>query len=199
MYKLGITGGIGSGKSTASNYLINKGAKVFDADEEAKNILLNDVKLQNKLIQKFGSTIIIKEKLNLNKLSELIFSNKKNQLFINEIIWPQIFNLIESVSKKEKNNNTKLFIVDAALIIEANYTHFFNSILLISTNKENRINRIKARQNIPEEQIEKRMALQMSESEKQKHASTIIENNGNLNEFYLKLDKFWKELTNNFY
>ena len=71
---------------------------------------------------------------------------------------------------------------------------FFNSILLITADKSMRYNRILLRKNIPENQIEKRMALQMPESEKQKQAQTTIKNNGNMQELHTQLELFWKKL-----
>ena len=85
-------------------------------------------------------------------------------------------------------------MVDAALLLEAGYTDFFNSILLITARKSIRIQRIRLRKNIPEDQIEKRMALQMPESEKKKLAQTIIDNNEDVQELYIKLDKFYNKL-----
>ena len=85
-------------------------------------------------------------------------------------------------------------MVDAALLLESSYTDFFNSILLITTHQSIRIERIRMRKNVPEEQIKQRMALQMPESEKKKLAHTTIENNQDVQELYLKLEQFYKNL-----
>ena len=87
-----------------------------------------------------------------------------------------------------------LFVVDAALLLESGYTDFFNSILLITSHKSIRIRRIKMRQNIPIDQIEKRMALQMSDSEKKKLVQNTIANNRDLQELYMKLEQFYKKI-----
>jgi dephospho-CoA kinase len=85
-------------------------------------------------------------------------------------------------------------VVDAALLFESSYTDFFNSILLITTHQSIRIERIRMRKNVPEEQIKQRMTLQMSEPKKKKLAHTTIENNQDVQELYLKLDQFYKNL-----
>ncbi len=85
-------------------------------------------------------------------------------------------------------------MVDAALLFEAGYTDFFNSILLITANQSIRIKRIRLRKNIPEDQIEKRMSLQMPESEKQKLAQNTIKNNVDVQELYMKLEQFYNNL-----
>ena len=197
MYKLGITGGLGSGKSTAADFFLQKGAIVFDADEEAKKYLLSHLELQNRIIDTFGAPVIRENRLDLLRLSEHVFSSKDRQSSLNNIIWSEVYTLIVSASEKAELDSSALFVVDAALLLEADYTDFFNSILLITAKKSIRVKRIQLRKNIPEDQIEKRMALQMSESEKQKRTHSIIENNGNLQKLHLQLELFWKKLNIN--
>ena len=194
MYKLGITGGIGAGKSTASEFFRKKGAFIFDADSAAKNLLINNSNLSQRIIATFGSRVTTKKQLDLKRLSVLVFSSKSLQNKLNKIVWPEVSSVMIDAAEKAENNGITLFIVDAALLIEAGLNDFFNSILLITADKSMRLNRILLRKNIPENQIEKRMALQMPESEKQKQAQTTIKNNGNMQELHTQLELFWKKL-----
>jgi len=195
VYKLGITGGIGSGKSTASEFFKKKGAFIFDADSEAKNLFTNNTNLTQRVIATFGSQeVTTNNMLDLKRLSELVFSSKSLQNQLNEIIWPEVSQLMIEAAQKAENVGMKLFIVDAALLLEAGFIEFFDSILLITAYKPIRIERILNRKNIPKDQIEKRMALQMPESEKKKLANTTIENNGTLSELNEKLENYWESL-----
>ena len=194
MYKLGITGGIGSGKSTAAEFFMRKGAVVFDADVEAKHHIQKTESVQKLIINNFGSQITTDNHLDLNKLSKIAFSSDKNQKILNGIVWPEVSFLMYNAAYKAENKYVKLFIVDAALLLEAKFTEFFNSILLITAEESVRYNRILLRENIPEDQIEKRMAFQMPESQKKKLAHTTIENNGDVPELYTKLELFWGKL-----
>ena len=194
MYKLGITGGIGSGKSTASAFFKKKGAFIFDADSEAKNLFSNNPALTRRIITTFGSEVSTNNQLDLKRLSELAFSSKSLQNSLNKIIWPEVLQAMLNAANNAENDGVKLFIVDAALLFEAGFTEFFNSVLLITAEKSIRYKRILLRKNIPENQIEKRMALQLPEWEKKKLASTTIENNGTLSELNEKLKLFWKSL-----
>ena len=194
MYKLGITGGIGSGKSTASEFFKRKGAFIFDADSEAKNLFTNKSNLSQRIIATFGSQVTTKKQLDLERLSALVFSSKSLQNKLNKIVWPEVSNVMIDAAVKAENNGITLFIVDAALLIEAGFDDFFNSILLITADKSMRYNRILLRKNIPENQIKKRMALQMPESEKKELAHTTIENNGTISELYEKLELFDESL-----
>ena len=194
MYKLGITGGIGSGKSTASEFFKKKGAFIFNADSEAKNLYTNNSNLSQSIVATFGSQVTTKKQLDLKRLSVLVFSSKSLQDKLNKIVWPEVSSVMIDAAEKAQNEGVTLFIVDAALLIEAGFNDFFNSILLITADKSMRLNRILLRKNIPENQIEKRMALQMPESEKQKQAQTTIKNNGNMQELHTQLELFWKKL-----
>ena len=190
MYKLGITGGIGSGKSTASDFFKKKGAFIFDADSEAKNLLINNSNLNQRIIATFGSQVALKKQLDLKLLSALVFSSSELQNKLNNLVWPEVANVMFDAAEKSENNGVNLFIVDAALLIEAGFNDFFNSILLITADKSIRYNRILLRNNIPEDQIEKRMGLQMPELDKKKLAHTTIENNSTILELYNKLELF---------
>ena len=194
MYKLGITGGIGSGKSTAAEFFMRKGAVVFDADVEAKHHIKTTESVQKLIIDNFGSQITTDNHLDLNKLSKIAFSSDKNQKILNGIVWPEVSLLMYNAAYKAENECVKLFIVDAALLLEARFTKIFNSILLITAEESLRYNRILLRENIPEDQIEKRMAFQMPESQKKKLVHTVIENNGDVPDLYTKLELFWGKL-----
>ena len=194
MYKLGITGGIGSGKSTASAFFRKKGVFVIDADSEAKNLFTKNNNLTQRIITTFGPQVTTNNQLDLKRLSELVFSSKSLQNQLNKIIWPEVAQLMIESAQKAEIEGLKLFIVDAALLLEAGFIEFFNSILLITAYKPIRIERILNRKNIPEDQIEKRIALQMPESKKKKLANTTIENNGTLSELNEKLENYWESL-----
>ena len=194
MYKLGITGGIGSGKSTAAEFFKKKDAFTFDADSEAKNLFINNTNLTQRVIATFGSQVTTNNQLDLKQLSELVFSSKSLQNSLNEIIWPEVSQVMIDTANNAENEGVKLFIVDAALLLEAGFTELFDSVLLITAEKSIRYNRILLRKNIVEDQIEKRMALQMPESEKKNLANTTIENNGTLSEFHEKLEDYLESL-----
>ena len=194
MYKLGITGGIGSGKSTASEFFKKKGAFIFDADSEAKNLFTNNSNLSQRIIATFGSQVTTKKQLDLKRLSALVFSSHSLQNKLNNIVWPEVSSIMIDAAEKAENDGITLFIVDAALLIEAGFDDFFNSILLITADRSMRYNRILLRKNIPENQIEKRMGLQMPELEKKKLVHTTIENNSTISELYEKLELFEESL-----
>ena len=196
MYKLGITGGIGSGKTSASDFLLKslKSVYVFNADKESKNHLKNSLSLQHRLINKFGSDITDNNKLNIQKLADVAFSNKINQEILNGIMWSEVFILINNKILDCKKNDISLFVLDAAMIFEAKLEHMFDSTLLITADKDTRLKRAVKRHNISLEQIKSRMSLQLSENKKKNKADYIINNNGTIKQLENRLKKFYSAL-----
>ena len=194
MYKLGITGGIGSGKSSASDFFSKMGAIVFNADKEAKKHLKNTKILQNKIIEAFGQNVVENNKLSIKKLAEVAFSSQFEQNILNGLMWPEVFILVDKAMQEAEAQKIKLFVVDAAMIFEANFKHMFDTILLISTRKNIRLTRALKRKNLHLEQIQNRMSLQMPETKKREKADYIIENNASKESFNKKLNDFYESL-----
>jgi dephospho-CoA kinase len=195
MFKLGITGGIGAGKSTAVKYFSQKGAFVFDADVEGKNHLKNSISLQQRLIKTFGNEITSKKhKIDFHKLANIAFSDSINQKILNGIVWPEIYLIMSKSMNKQLKKGCKLFIVDAALMFESKFNSLFDHILLVTADKNIRIDRVLNRGNVSLDQINKRIALQMPETEKEKLADYTIVNNGEIDDFYQQLDLYFNQL-----
>ena len=194
MYKLGITGGIGSGKTTVSSLFEEKGAVVFNADKESKMRLKNSISLQHKLINLFGNAVTDKGHLVLSKLAQVAFSSRLNQDLLNGIMWPEVMILIDQEIISAEDSGVKLFIVDAALIFEANLQNLLDSVLLVSAPEEKRMTRALRRKNLPSSQIQQRMALQLSENEKIEKADFVIYNISTLKDLQADVDIFYKKL-----
>ena len=195
MLKIGVTGGISSGKTTVCKYFNKKNnVFIFNADKESKRHLKNSIILQKKLIHVFTEKIIQNKKINFDLLAKEAFSNSTNHKILNGILWPEIYILINNAYEIAKKKQYKLFIVDAALIFEANFTNFFDKTILIVTNKEKRINRAITRNNLSLENIQNRMNLQMSDNNKKKLSDIIVYNNGDIKSLYKKIDKLYNSL-----
>ena len=181
MIVIGITGGIASGKSTASHIFQNDhNAYVFDADKEAKHLLLKK-EISDKVLQAFPQL----HSTEPSSMSKVVFKNKDNQKKLNSILHPAVNN--ELLNRIEKIANEKiysLFIVDAALIIEGGsfkYYHESGAYIILLTSPESiRIERALSRGNLSEKSIKERMSLQWEDDKKKEYADYIIENSGSL-------------------
>ena len=192
MHIIAITGGIASGKSLVAKYLFDEyGAFVFDADKEAKNILMKN-EVSKKLLDSFPSI----KSLTLKEISEVVFKNKSNQKKLNDIIHPLVKIEIEkSIAIKKGKEN--IFIIDAALIIESGMFEDLKNngaiIVLIAAKDSIRAKRALLRGGLTQKTISDRMKLQMSDEEKKKYADFVIENNSSKKSLFTKVDKFFKE------
>ena len=192
MHIIAITGGIASGKSLVAKYLFDEyGAFVFDADKEAKNILMKN-EVSKKVLDSFPSI----KSLTLKEISEVVFKNKSNQKKLNDIIHPLVKIEIEK-SIAIKNGKENIFIIDAALIIESGMFEDLKNngaiIVLIAAKDSIRAGRALLRGGLTQKTISDRMKLQMSDEEKKKYADFVIENNSSKESLFTKVDKFFKE------
>tara|TARA_Y100000310_G_scaffold341839_1_gene442401 strand:- start:2207 stop:2752 length:546 start_codon:yes stop_codon:yes gene_type:complete len=141
---IGITGYIGSGKSTLSNILKNKGFKIIKADLIGHKILTNN-KVKNKLTKEFGKNILTKNSIDRNKLGKIVFNNKLKLNKLNKISHPLIFSEIKNIINKSKNKN---IVIEAAILHKIKLNNLVDKIILINTNKKNIIKRAKNKDKI---------------------------------------------------
>ena len=182
MLKIGLTGGIGSGKSEVSKFFHKWGAFILDADKEAKKIIDKNEKAQQEIIKEFGSDVInIDNKIDNQKLARVAFQDEFHQLNPNSIIHPYVFKKIDETFDKIKlDNKHKIFVVDAALIYESGADTHMDYVIVVTSLLRYRTERVMSRQNITRDDFMKRVALQWSDGDKEHLADFIIQNNSDL-------------------
>ena len=184
MLRVGLTGGIGSGKSTASNFFESFGSFVINADEEAKNLLSSSDTVQHELISEFGTDIIdVSGQINKTKLARVAFQDEEHQQRLNSVIHPYIYNIIDDQFNQILNEGKfDIFVVDGALIFESGYDVHMDYIIVVTALLKNRMERALARETLSREEILKRIDLQWPEEEKVNLADFVIHNDGSENE-----------------
>lgn len=194
---IGLTGGIASGKSTVSNYLKNKNYKIFDADLIAKEISQKN-EVEKEILENFGKSILDEKtnKIDRKKLKKIVFEDEKKLKILNNIIHPKVYEFFENIKLEDKLGNKKkeIIIFDVPLLFESNMDKLCDKIILVISNNEIKINRIMKRDNIDEILAKKIISAQMSDVEKIKKADIIIENNGSLEDLFLKIERFCENL-----
>lgn len=177
--KIGLTGGIGSGKSTVADFLRKKGIKVFDADRLAKELMTSDEELKRELIKEFGEETFSGGELNREYLANTIFVNPAKVEKINSIVHPVVKNKLTSLMNKELEKSN-LVAAEAALIFEADMTEMFDYIWVVTADEETRIKRVMERSGLSREEIIKRMENQIPEKEKISRADFVFYNNNSV-------------------
>ena len=172
---IGITGGIGSGKSTVSNILNHLGYKVYNSDIRAQELLFESNDLKNRLIQLIGPKVLVEEKINKKILSDIIFNNKSILKKINSIIHPEVIK--DFKSWVGKHSNEKILFKESALLFESGTYKDLDSIILVIAQKKIRIKRILQRDTYrTEDQILSIIKNQVSPSSVIEFCDFILEN-----------------------
>jgi dephospho-CoA kinase len=173
---VGITGGIGSGKTVVSQILDVLGVPVFNSDIQAKNILQNNSEVKDKIIAEFGDDSFFNDIPNRSFIAEKVFTNPENLKFLNSIIHPAVQNEFEEWLLKHKNHN--IVFKEAAILIESGAYEKLDKLILVEADLETRIERVMKRDHVNSEQVLHRIQNQMNDEEKRKYADFIIDNSG---------------------
>ena len=190
---MGVTGGLGAGKSTACQRFKENGAVIFDADSIAKEILQTNQAIQDRIVEEFGTDVIKDGQVDTQKLASQAFSNEENQSILNNIVHPYVIEAFEK-RRDELEKKIGLLVVDAPLIFESGFDSHLDHTLLIFASMKMRIARALRRGNLTREEILRRMDLQMPEEDKRDLASFVIENNGSIEELNQEIDKLYHQL-----
>jgi len=196
MLRVALTGGIGTGKSTASKILNELGAFIFDADKEAKNILKNNETIQSELIAEFGTDIMSgDENIDNNKLARIAFQDQDHQLRLNSIIHPYVFQEIDkNFDDVLEKSAYDIFVVDAALIYESGADTHMDYVIVITALLKVRMERALQRETLTRDEILKRMDLQWPEEEKIALADFVIHNDSTEEEFRDSITDIYNQL-----
>jgi len=170
---IGLTGGIGSGKSTILKYFESQGIPIYIADTEAKKIMESELVIGN-IIDAFGKDTIENGKVNRSKLSSLVFNNPEKLKKLNSIIHPEVKNHFTNWVKKHED--FPIVIKEAAILFESGSYKDCDKIILVTAPKEIRIQRVINRDGISKEEVEARMKNQWTDEQKIPLSDFIIEN-----------------------
>ena len=177
--QIGITGGIGSGKSTVCRIFATLGIPIYDADSRAKYLMSNSKEIKNAVKKHFGENAYFENgELNRVYIAQEIFSDKEKAKVLEQIIHPKVAKDYQ-LWVKENSSKSPYLLKEAALMFETGGDKFLDKIILVSAKEELRTKRVLKRDSQrSKNQIEAIIKKQMPESEKQKRADYIINNNG---------------------
>ena len=196
MLKIGLTGGLGCGKSTAGIVLAELGAYIFDADNEAKTMISKNLTVQSELIAEFGTDIMGPGNvIDLKKLGRIALQDEDHQLRLNLVVHPYIYDLIdEQFDKISAKNKHTMFIVDGALIYESGYDQHLDYVIVVTALMKNRMERAMGRRTLTREQILQRIELQWTEEEKTRLADFVIHNDSTENSLRKEITEIYERI-----
>ncbi len=194
---IGLTGGIGTGKSTVSQILREKGYVVIDLDVISHEVI-RFPHVVKKIVENFGSEVLENKNsenyiISREKLGKIIFGNKEKRLILNAIMHPEILSFMREKILDYKKEN-KIIFVEIQLLFEVQWEKEFDCILLVSANEDTQIERVLKRDNRTRKEALNIINSQMSLSEKKKKSNFVIENNGTIQDLVKKVDEFLKNI-----
>ena len=191
MLRVALTGGIGSGKSSAAEIFAALGAVVVDSDEIARKVLDRESVGFGEVVAVFGDQILAAGEIDRKKLGQLVFSDPKERKKLEQITHPLIRKEFERIIKNVPENS--IVINQIPLLAESKYDYKFDYVIAISAPIEVRKNRLLER-GMKSYEIEQRLAAQASDADRAKIANEVIENSGDLSQLTTNVEKIWRKL-----
>lgn len=173
MYKVGVTGGIGSGKSLVCDMLHQRGVEVYNCDKRAKELMATDQVIAQRLVEHFGAEVFDEGELNRAYLAERVFSNKEELEALNAIVHPRV---IEDFSLWAEQQEGQYVVIESAILFEAGIDQIVDAVVAVMAPEDLRIERTVARDGVSREQVEERMRNQLSDDERCRRAKYAIVN-----------------------
>lgn len=190
---LGLTGNIGSGKTTVSKMLREKGFKIYDADLIAKKFLEKEV-VKKQILKKLGDKFFDENgKLNKKLLKEEVFDKRDKLKILNKIIHPIIIKYFEEISKVDEN---EIKVFDIPLLFEVGLDKICDKIIVVDIDEEVQIERVSKRDKLFKNFVKKIIDSQMDRKQKIKRADFVINNNGTLLELKKQVDNIVERIRN---
>ncbi len=192
---IGITGGIGAGKSTIAEILRSMGYLVYDSDAEARKLQNENIELKQKIQSLFGSDIYNESGLNRQALAKIVFNNPELLTQLNYIVHPAVQSDFEAWVKS--NSHVKALFIESAILFESHFNKLTDKIILVSASEEVRIARVVKRDGVNYEQVKERIRKQTSDEEKKKWVDVVIYTDDEKETLFKKVENALLELLSN--
>ena len=177
MIKIGITGGIGSGKSTVCKVFKVLGIPVFEADQVARQLMNSDAKVRIQLISLFGSTVYLADQtIDRTFLSAIVFNNPSLLAALNSIVHPAVRNAFDDWCKDQQS---PYVLHEAAILFESGFYKLMDKTIAVAAVESERVQRVMKRDNTSEQQVRQRISNQWTDEQRVKLADFVISNNDN--------------------
>jgi dephospho-CoA kinase len=193
---VGLTGGAGSGKTTVSRILAEKGAYIVDADQIARKVVDPGSPVLQEVVNRFGKEILCGSgTIDRKKLAGIVFCDPSKRALLNEILHPRILEEIERrIEEIGRQNDTAVIIIDAPLLIEMGYHRKMDKVIVVTATREQQVERLTKRDGMTPDQAQRILSSQLPLEEKLQAADFIIRNEGPLENTARTTEEIFKAL-----
>lgn len=198
MKVIGLTGGIGSGKSTVSAYMKEKGCEIIDADLISRQMTEKDSPALDEIREAFGGGFFLGDgSLDRKALGDLVFSDENKRGILQEIVTKKVVKTIDERLRMLKESGfSGIAVIDAPLLFECGMEDMADESWLVTAGLESRIERVSRRDGLSREQVLSRIESQMSQEEKEKYSRCILDNSGTAEELFCQIDRNLERVKN---
>jgi dephospho-CoA kinase len=192
---IGLTGGIGSGKSTVARFLKELGAEVVDLDKVGHDVLIKGSSAYARVVREFGHGILkFDGEIDRTWLGKIVFNSHEALNQLNQIVHPEIDKIVAQKVTENRRKGVKVMVLEAAAMLEAERTWQVDEIWVTTASEETVLERLKARLNYSETEIKNRIKSQMIDEERVKQATVVINNDCTLDELKERVKAEWVRL-----
>ena len=195
MKVIGLTGGIGSGKSTVAGFLAELGAVVIDADKVGHEAFEPDTELWREVVAAFGSQILTPNgDIDRKKLGDIVFEDPDSLARLNQIMHPRMYDIVKAQIEEYRQQGVDVVVLEAPLLLEAGWTSLADEVWVTTASEATVLERLRERAGLSEQESLARIRSQMSNEERLKHADAIIDSDCSLDELKAKIKGLWHKL-----
>ena len=195
MKVIGLTGGIGSGKSTVSQLLAELGAAILNADEIGHEAFKPDTEIWRQVVAAFGRQILVPDgNIDRKKLGEIVFSNPESLSRLNQIMHPQMYDMVKARLEEYRQQGTRVVVLEAPLLLEAGWTLLVDEVWVTTAPEATVLKRLEERSGMSQAESLTRIRSQLSSAERIRHADVVINTNCDLDELKSTVKELWQRL-----
>jgi len=195
MKVIGLTGGIGSGKSTVSRFLAERGAVILDADEVGHEAFKPDTEIWRQVVAAFGSQILTPGgDIDRERLGEMVFGNSESLARLNQIMHPRIHEIVAAQLDDYRRQGMDVVVLEAPLLIEAGWASSVDEVWVTVASEATVLSRLEAQKGLSHQEALARIHSQLSSEERVRHADVVIDTDCDLDELRARVGELWRGL-----
>lgn len=195
MITIGITGGIGSGKSVVAEMLAARGAALINADQVGHETYRRGTESYLRIVSAFGPEIAGRDgEIDRGKLGRRVFEEPESRRRLESIVWPAMRRLMKGRLDELRARETRVAVLEAAVLVEADWLPLVDEVWLVTAPPATVRERLVRGKGLTPEEAEARIGAQLSDDERRRHAAVVVENSGTLEELEREVDRLWSDL-----
>ena len=194
MFAIGLTGGIGTGKSEVSRILQGLGATVINADRVGHEAYKPDFPAWREVVAAFGDGIVQPTgEIDRKRLGAIVFADKEAMAKLNSIMHPRIAEIIQTKMDELRQEGTQAVVVEAALLVEAGWEYLVDEVWVTSSPEDMVLERLRLRNGLSDDAIKRRISAQLPPEQRLCHAQAVVRNSGNIGELQQEVESLWSD------